>query len=518
MACYNWFYLKRAKDAKNMLTYQEQAKEFTNNYSAVIDEAVINLSKTFDTLFYEKNSSLILPTIETAISMLSKSYNIPTKMQICYNIANGHHDFRTIEKTDSELHLEKEIYYLRTTLDMYENNFPDDDDSIDNIESKVAKYIAMRSYTNLGNAFRALNRYIAAIDCFHNALLISNGFAMASLNLSFLLFHYAQLQIRPYEQRYYHHACFYYYEQTKNHKVNLESQDYLDALENCISAFTASYIDGYLSKPLDLPPFHVPDQAEFDYRNYLLMFRLFLDPCLDILSEPCFAVDSIHLPFNYPLSEQEKEFVGLFNQIKQEYNLARYLWYKVSTDDTYEHYADKELDLIDTGDLANYSLQESLMRIAFKTAYSLFDRIGFFINEYFQVGLTEAKISFKNVWKEKLCDGNGQVYFIVPNPIIRTHLSNPLIQAMFWLQKDFFEDKKISVTAPHAERIFQMRNDMEHNCLRTGKQSYDVTFTKYTSDEKIEDNTYRLLRLARELIIYLCLAVGFDRKKNRDTF
>ena len=85
---------------------------------------------------------------------------------------------------------------------------------------------------------------------------------------------------------------------------------------------------------------------------------------------------------------------------------------------------------------------------------------------------------------------------------------------MYWLQKDFFESKKINVTAPHAERIFQMRNDMEHNCLRTGKKSYDVTFTKYTSDGKIEENTYKLLKLARELIIYLCLAVEFDRKKN----
>ena len=497
-----------------MPNYQEQIAEFENNYSMVIDKEIFELSKTFDALFYKKVSSLIMPTIKTATSMLSKDYNIPTKMQISYNIANGYHDFLTIENHNNEYYLEKEIYYLRFTLDMYESNFYDDDESTNEIESKVAKYIAMRSYTNLGNAFRILGRYIAAIDCFHNALLISNDFAMASLNLSFLLFRYAQLQIKSYEQHYYHHACFYYYEQTKKCKINLESQDYLDELQNCISAFEPSYIDKYLSKPLKLPLFHVPDQVECDYRNYLIVFRLFLDPCLDILSDPCFAVDSINLPFDESFSGREKEFIGLFNQIKQEYNLARYLWYKVSTDNTYEHYADKELDLIDTGDLANHSLQESLMRTAFRTAYSLFDRIGFFINEYFQVGLTDTKISFKNVWKEKLVDGNGQEYFTVPNPIIRTHTNNPLIHAMFWLQKDFFEDRKINVTAPHAERIFQMRNDMEHNCLRTGEQAYDVTFTKYTSDDKIENNTYKLLRLARELIIYLCLAVEFDRRKN----
>ena len=495
-----------------MSDYQEQISKFQNNYSTIVDKTVIDLSQTFETLFKERKSNLILSTIETAISMLSQNYNVPTKMQLSYDIATSYNDLRAINNIDNESYFEKEIYYLRNTLDMYESNFYDNDDS--NAETQVAEYIAMRSYTNLGNAFRTLHRYIAAIDCFQNALLINNGFAMASLNLSFLLFYYAPFQIKPYEQNYYHHACYYYYEQAKECKTNLESQNYLDDLTNCISMFDTSYVEKYLSKPLNLPLFNVQDYTELEYRNYLLTFRLFLDPCLDILSDSCFAVDSINLPFDKSPNTQEKEFIGLFNQIKQEYNFARYLWYKVSTDDTNEHYADKELDLIDTGDFADYSLQEILMRTAFKTAYSLFDRIGFFINEYFQVGLKNTKVSFKNVWKKELCDRNGQVYFIVPNPIIHTHSDNPLIQAMFWLQKDFFENKKINVTTPHAERIFQMRNDMEHNCLRTGVQVYNVNFTKYTSNGKIEDNTYRLLRLARELIIYLCLAVGFDRKNN----
>lgn len=92
---------------------------------------------------------------------------------------------------------------------------------------------------------------------------------------------------------------------------------------------------------------------------------------------------------------------------------------------------------------------------------------------------------------------------------------NPLVKAMYWLQKDFYERKEINVTTPHAERIFQMRNDIEHNCLRTGTQSHNTSFTKYTTEGKIENNTFRLLKLARELIIYLCLAVNFDREKDK---
>ena len=205
----------------------------------------------------------------------------------------------------------------------------------------------------------------------------------------------------------------------------------------------------------------------------------------------------------------------IFNQIKQEYNWARLLWYKISTEESREYYADRELDLIDTGDFSDFSLSESMLRSAFKAGYSLFDRIGFFINEYFEVGLTGTKVSFKNVWKNKVINGKGEVLFSVPSPIMEKHSDNPLVQAMYWLQKDFYEKKEINVTTPHAEPIFKMRNDMEHNCLRTGKESNTSSFTKYTTEEKIEENTYRLLKLARELIIYLCLAVNYDRTKSQ---
>lgn len=496
-----------------MSNYEEQIAEFESNISTVIDKSVRELSIRFDTIYFDRKSEDIPTAIESAKVLLSGNYNIPTKMQIYYDIANAYHDLRVIEGENTEHYLEKEVYYLRCALDIYESNF-DDDDS-DSAETKVAQYIAMRSYTNLGNAYRTMGRYIVAIDCFQNALIISNDFAMASLNLSFVLFSYSQLQIKRYEQSYFHHACYHYYMQTEECKVNLEKLEYLDNLKYYISLFDHAYIAQFLQKPLQLPTFQVDSQAEADYRNYLLLFRLFLDPCLDILSEHCFAVDSINLPFEEPYNDREKEFIGLFNQIKQEYNWARLLWYKISTEESREYYADRELDLIDTGDFSDFSLSESMLRSAFKAGYSLFDRIGFFINEYFEVGLTGSKVSFKNVWKNKVINGKGEVLFSVPSPIMEKHSDNPLVQAMYWLQKDFYEKKEINITTPHAEPIFKMRNDMEHNCLRTGKESNTSSFTKYTTKGKIEENTYRLLKLARELIIYLCLAVNYDRTKSK---
>lgn len=497
-----------------MSDYKKQIEEFDNNFFSVIDKSARELSMTFDKLCFEKKGQDILALIKEAESLLDAKHNIPTEMQIYYDIANAYHDLRIIEGVDRECYLEKEIYHLKCVLDMYERNFMDDKSNTP--EVKVAQYVAMRAYTNLGNAYQAIGRYIVAIDCFQNALLISNDFAMASLNLSLLLFRYADLQIKDYEQNYFHHACYYYYTQTENCKINLENQAYLEELKSYIALFDSTYIKKFLNKPLSLPTFHVDRQDEKDYRNYLLLFRLFLDPCLDISSDPCFAVDSLNLPFKKPYSDRQKEFIGLFNQIKQEYNWARFLWYKISTVEDYEHFSDKELDLVDAGDCADHSLKESMMRTAFKTCYSLFDRIGFFINEYFKVGLTGTKISFKNVWKDRLIDGRGNVYYSIPNPIITAHSDNLNVRAMYWLQKDFYEKKEINITTPHAVPIFKMRNDMEHNCLRTGKQLKNLSFTVYTTEGEIENNTFRLLKLAREIIIYLCLAIEFNERNNKD--
>ena len=122
-----------------MSNYQKQVEDFNNNYSSVIHKDVIDLSETFDKLFDEKNSSQILPTIEKARKMLSQNYSIPTKMQISYDIANGYHDYRKITGAKDSTYLEKEIYFLRNTLDMYEGSCYDEEDSGENEEIAVAK-------------------------------------------------------------------------------------------------------------------------------------------------------------------------------------------------------------------------------------------------------------------------------------------------------------------------------------------------------------------------------------------
>ena len=72
----------------------------------------------------------------------------------------------------------------------------------------------------------------------------------------------------------------------------------------------------------------------------------------------------------------------MFNQIKQEYVYARYLCFNSIEIDSV-HYADEYVNLIDCLDYVQYSIRIEGLKAAFKTLYSLLDKVAMLINEYY---------------------------------------------------------------------------------------------------------------------------------------
>lgn len=493
---------------KNELTIKEQIEKFHRLYSTYISQDISELSKSFDRYFFEKNTTETLKLIEKAKTIKENSLTLANKMQLNYDIATAYSDLRNVDHVDS--YLEKEILHYRKVIMFYEEN----QGKVSDDEKFVLNYIAMRTYTNLGNALKATGRYVTSIDSFFNALSIEASFSMASLNLSRTLLDYSFIQTRKYEEQYYQHASYYYLEYTKKYAYNLENQEYLNDFNKLFSIFHEDYINNFLTKELKLPDYFVDNDNEKRYRDYIGLFRLFLEPCAEILADPCFLVDSLVLPFN--AGEGKDEFIGLFNQLKAEYIHARYLWY-TSEDNKQKYLFEKDIDLVDIKDTANYSYNDTLMRMSFRIIYSAFDRIGFFINEYFNVGLKGSNVSFKNIWKEELKGRNGEVYFTIPNPLTK-QLDNVGLKALYWLQKDLLDDKKVCVTDPYSIIMFKMRNDMEHNVLRTVDNlaiNKISKFTTFVTDGQIEHNVFRILKLFREALIYLVIAVNENLKKEK---
>ena len=227
---------------KNELTIKEQIEKFNRLYSTYITQDISELSKSFDKCFFEENTDGTLKLIEKAKTIKEELLTLPNKMQLNYNIAVAYSDLRNIDHVDS--YLEKEILYYRKVIMFYKEN----QDKVSGDELFVLNYIAIRTYTNLGNALRATGRYIKSIDSFFNALSIEESFSMASLNLSRTLLDYSFLQTRKYEEQYYQHASYYYLEYTKKYDYNLENLEYLSGLKKAFSIFHKDYINNFLTK------------------------------------------------------------------------------------------------------------------------------------------------------------------------------------------------------------------------------------------------------------------------------
>lgn len=499
------------------LSKEEYTELFYRRLNAVIGSPIMKLGEECDSIIDSGDKTNIEEMINNVDSHINDQNSCHVNMQLNYYLANLNAALRKLTKNDElERYYEKEIYSLRKVVDIYEGYFSQLEDHEKNQdEIFVANTIITSVYTNLGNAMIVVGRYIPAIKYYRKALMLENASAMATMNLSGALFQYGFFQSKPYESDYFYHAAYQSYLATVAHKINLERENYLpDFEERYINKLNTSYIEDVLKKPLSLPEFEMTKENEVKYRHYIASLQLFLEPCSDIhYAEPCFLVDSLTLPLE-PLKDNfNDEFIGLFNLMKQEFISARYLWYVTTTNADefkYGEFADEQTDMVELGDYGVYGIRESILRSAFRMAYSVFDKIGGFINHYFEVGLSGSNVSFKKVWKsEVLVKGKN----LIKKPLDLN--SNMMLKSIFWSQKDLYEENSINLTDPSSMKLFHMRNNMEHNFLRSVLKDYDkpAVLTKFTDPYLIGDYTKRLLELARECLIYLSLAVHITTKK-----
>jgi hypothetical protein len=102
------------------------------------------------------------------------------------------------------------------------------------------------------------------------------------------------------------------------------------------------------------------------------------------------------------------------------------------------------------------SLAIEKVKTAYRIAYSLFDKIGFFMNAYVSLGILEKQVSFRTLWRP------GE------NKPIRKEfesVGNWGFCALYWLAKDFFEKENDEVAEPQARGLSDIRNHIEHKYL-----------------------------------------------------
>ncbi len=279
----------------------------------------------------------------------------------------------------------------------------------------------------------------------------------------------------------------------------------------------------YLRDGTDLDGFSLGDsEEERQYRSWCLENRMFVNPLNDLGPFPIAAHDCLTVPSIVVNVGEGPTYHGFFNQLKQEFVSARFLHFEGVTSDE-AHFADKDVLLYNTLDYPAYSLAIEKVKAAFRMAYSLFDKIAFFLNDYLQLGVPERRVSFRTIWydserSERELKAQFQQY------------QNWPLRGLFWLSKDLFEDEPgfRNAIEPDAQELNEIRNHAEHKYLKVHEAEWSPSVSAARSSHgtgdrlarsvgrhDFEAKALRMLKHARAGLIYLSLGVHGEEQRRR---
>lgn len=196
--------------------------------------------------------------------------------------------------------------------------------------------------------------------------------------------------------------------------------------------------------------------------------------------------------------------------LKQEYITARFALYEGLTAKGV-HFADRGVVLYDTLDYPCFDQGVERVKMAFRAAFALLDKMGFLLNTYLGLGHHKDNVNFRNLWFKGL-DVKKQVL----HPKL-DGLDNWPLRGLYWLSKDIYDDKFSQVTEPDAKLLSELRNHLEHKFVSVHDASFRTLMPSASlgppsglfdiSFESLASQCLRQLKLARAALIYLSMGV-----------
>ena len=374
--------------------------------------------------------------------------------------------------------------------------------------------------TNRANSLNTAGRFVDALEGWDQALSLIPNFAMAHGNRASALEHYARSLYDPGHQLLFllhaHDAAASGSRDDAFHDSG-RSPDVVAAFAEMARRTAGMVGPGPLRDRQDLEAFSLGKGArERAYRAWCLRERLFVNPLNDLGAHAIAAQDVLTLPSlvldaSDASGARPPRAVGLFNQLKQEFVSARWSLYEGLTTEGV-HFSDRGVLLYDTLDYPSYSLATERVRTAFRTAYSLLDKVAFFVDAYWTLQKKPAHLSFRTVWykegRKALLDRFGGY----PNWPLR---------GLFWLSKELFDDDLKGSTGADARELHELRNRLEHRYLQVhagwawpalSHAGQGAGTGESISDDDLAAKAIRVMKLARSALIYLSLAVAREEE------
>lgn len=383
---------------------------------------------------------------------------------------------------------------------------------------------ACQALTNLGNLMSQCGRFADALYYWDKALRIQPHFSMAHGNRGWGLMRYGAHLGDP------GHQALHFREAYRSLSRAL-SEPWVRLMDHRARDYFADRLALLVSKvgkeTLTAPPHEHPwpDQMSAEeraYRKWCLRMRLFVNDLNDLGSDPIAAADVLTLPsLTRGRDEGLPSALGMFNQLKQAFVSARFLYYE-GAHATSTHFSDRDVTLINAFDYSAYGLASEKARLAYRSAYSILDQIAFLLNDYLCLGIPERSVSFKALW---YTDKTQQAF----RPELAARLDNEGLQALFWVSKDFHErgdGEFMEALEPDARELADIRNHLEHKYLtlhmllppapRAERRApflgdRDPLAFSMTRDDFLR-RTVRVLGLVRGALVYLALAMTTEER------
>ncbi|VVB65310.1 Uncharacterised protein [uncultured archaeon] len=396
--------------------------------------------------------------------------------------------------------LAREIFYLRRAVSYPKfNRVPD-----------TARCMILN---NLGNRLRVAGRLIESLEYWRRVLELQPNFGMALYNRALSLAHYADA-IEDTGTR-----VLFLWVAHKEASAALASTAVYTHPRDEGARVAAKRLKEWIESIMDveaaatLNPLTWPDisatKEEHGYRRWCLTNRLYLNPSTDLGRPTVATTDFLGLSSHVVRVDAPHTFGSFFDQMKQEYVSARWMLYE-GLSIKVPHFSDRDVPLNVTEPRPTLSLAIERVKAAYRISYSLFDKVGFFMNAYMGLGIPEKRVSFRTLWR------SGD-----KGPIRREfdQTGNWGFCALYWLAKDFFEKENDEVAEPEARGLSDIRNYLEHKYLRI---TVDEPATNPPDDlalmvsrQQFEAKALHLLGLARSALIYLTIGVGFEERRRQ---
>ncbi|WKK77735.2 LA2681 family HEPN domain-containing protein [Marivirga salinae] len=423
-----------------------------------------------------------------------------------YYLSIAWSDLRKLRKTQSESwnwdhpQVEQEIIHLRSAIKYFNQ---------DKVQHPAVTFCQI--HTNLANSFDFCGRFVAAMENWNKAIKIDGTFGMAlGAKGNSMIYHGLNSLYDDGHRSIYFGLGYKYLKRAIQFPIEPNAlNDYIEKVQYLETQYT--WVTDY-NPDLNISSESSTNEEEL-YRIWCLENVLFLNPLNDLGTFKIANHDPFALPNMVITSEKAGSYHSFFNQIKQEYITARLFLFRGSNDDS-EHYADRGVLRYDMLDSSINSIQTEQIKTAFRIAYSLFDKISYFLNSYLDLDIKEHKVNFRTIWFDK--KGNLREDFIKKR--------NLMFRALYWISKDLFynDDQYESVLEPDASEIVKMRNYIEHKSFKVYKKAFqketapDMFLDKMSYSVSLEElymKTLKVIKTAREAIMYLSLGIQWEERE-----